>query len=281
MRRVALMLVGALAVATSVSAAPQRPVLVTEQNHALVDADDCDHFHTRNLSTLPSLARSEEERRVPVSNVPVLRVRTSHGGGVSVKGWNRPFARLTVCKSAVALSDDLAKRALRDITVAVNGGEIVANGPEPTESQTWWVHMILHVPRNKNVDVIAADGGIAIRNMAARVIAKSTNGGISLASCEGQNRVETENGGITLDKISGQVDALAQNGPISLKLRDLAVPAIEARTDDTGEIVCNLKNCIGHPHDGPNGRQYLRIGSAAPSIRLTSYSSDILIEQVR
>ena len=141
--------------------------------------------------------------------------------------------------------------------------------------------MILHVPRNKSVDIAAVDGGIAIRNMAGGVIARSTNGGISLASCEGQNRVETQNGGISLDKISGQVDAVAQNGPISLKLRELPVPAIEARTDDTGEIVCNLKNCIGGTGDGAGARQYLRIGSAAPSIRLTSYSSDILIEQVR
>jgi hypothetical protein len=283
MRRAALIVLGTLAVAIGASAAtPQRPLIVTSQDHSLVDADDCDHFHTSNLSSLPSLARSEEERSVPLANVKTLRVRTSHGGGVSIKGWNRPFARLTVCKSAVALSDEQARRALREISVAVKGGEVVANGPASTESQTWWVHMILRVPRNKNLDIAAANGGIAIRNMSATVTARSTNGGISLASCDGSNRLETENGGISLDKITGRVDAVAQNGPISLRLRDLPLPGIEATTTEEGEIVCNLKGCAGTLGDWAPDRKRLRLGGTLPpSIRLTSYSSDIMIEQVR
>lgn len=283
MRRIALILVAVLALTLSAgAAAPKRSLMVTSQDHSLVDADDCEHFHTRNLTSLPALARSEEERQVSLTDVKVLRVRTSEGGGVSVKGWDRPFARLTVCKSAMALSEDAAKRALQNISVAVNRGEITAIGPESTASQAWWVHMILNVPRDKNLDVAAANGGIAIRNMDGAVTARSTNGGISLASCTGESKVTTQNGGISLDKLTGSVDATSQKGSISYKLRNVPVPVIEARTEDTGEILCNLKGCTDGLGDWTADRKQLRIGrGSAPSVRLTSYSADIMIEQVR
>ncbi|HVS33157.1 MAG TPA: hypothetical protein VMS98_17090 [Thermoanaerobaculia bacterium] len=279
----ALILAGALALTLSAQAAPtQRSLIVTSQDHSLVDSDDCEHFHTRNLTSLPALARSEEERQVPLLDVKILRVRTSEGGGVSVKGWDRPFARLTVCKSAMALSEDAARRALQSISVAVDGGDITAFGPGSTASQTWWVHMILNVPRDKHLDVEAANGGIAIRNMQGAVTARSTNGGISLASCAGENKVTTLNGGISLDRISGTIDATSRKGSISYKLRSVAVPVIEARTEDSGEILCNLKGCTDGLGDWTADRKQLRIGrGSAPSVRLTSYSADIMIEQVR
>ena len=181
-----------------------------------------------------------------------------------------------MCKYVAALNEPQAERALQTVNVAVRPGEIIANGPALNATQTWWVHMILRVPRYANLDVAAANGGIAVRNMAGRVTARATNGGISLAACTGDNRVETENGGITLDKVMGKVDAMTQHGPISLKIGDEALPGIDARTED--EIVCKLKACsdalaIDHKR--------LRIGSATPQFRLTSLSAPILIELVR
>jgi hypothetical protein len=261
---------------------PQRPLIVTTQDHSLVDTDDCSNFHTQNTTSLPAQARAEEQKRVRLSGIDLLKVRTSNEGGVSVKGWDRPFARLTVCKSAVALSDTQAQNALSQIHVAVHNGEIVARGPELNGTQTWWVHMILRVPRSANLDVAAANGGIAIRNMNGRVTARATNGGISLASCTGESHVTTENGGISLDKISGSISATTQNGPISFKVRDNTVPSIEAHTNDAGEILCHLKGCTDGQASWAPDRKTMRIGGgSAPSIRLTSYTADIMIEQVR
>jgi hypothetical protein len=258
------------------AAATQRPLIVTQQDHSFVDSDDCSSFYTQNTTSLPSQAATQEQRRVSLTGVDQLNVRTSNVGGVSVRGWDRPFARLTVCKYASALNVPLAERALQSVNVAVRPGEIIASGPELNETQTWWVHMILRVPRGANLDVLAANGGIAVRNMTGRITARATNGGISLASCAGDNRVTTENGGISLDKISGSIDATTQGGPISLKLRDVAIPALEARTED--EIVCKLKACSDA---WTTDHKRLRIGSASPHIRLTTSSAPILIEQVR
>lgn len=275
MRR-SLLVAATIVLAVSASASTQRPLIITQQDHSFVESDDCSTFYTQNTTSLPAHAERQEQRRISLAGIDLLHVRTSNAGGVSVRGWDLPFARLTVCKYAFALNEPQAERALANVAVLVRPGEIIASGPSLTETQTWWVHMILRVPRSANVDVAAANGGIAVRNMTGRITARATNGGISLASCAGDNRVETENGGISLDKISGRIDATTQNGPISLRLRDVAVPALEARTDD--EIVCKLKVCSDA---WTTDHKRLRIGSASPHIRLTTNSAPILIEQVR
>lgn len=263
-------------VGMSVSAMTSRPLIVTQQDHSLVDSDDCSSFYTQNTTSLPSAKSSEEQRRISLAGVDTLHVRTANAGGVSVRGWDKPFARLTVCKYAAAANDPQAARTLATVAVSVRPGEIVAIGPEMSATQTWWVHMILRVPHSANVDVAAANGGIAVRNMTGRVSARATNGGISLASCTGDNHIETENGGISLEKISGHVAATTQNGPISLKLRDEPMPALEAQTAD--EIVCKLKACSDA---WTTDHKRLRIGNSSPQIRLFSNSAPILIEQVR
>lgn len=285
MWRVTLALLGAVLLDAPVSEATttsRRPLIVTSQDHSLVDAEDCAHFHTRTVTSLPSSARSEEKQNVALNSSRQLTVRTSNEGGVSVRGWDRPFARLTVCKSAVALSDAQARRTLARINVSVKGNRIIATGPALDVTQTWWVNMILWVPKQARLDVTSANGGIAIRNMTGHVTARATNGGISIASCAGEHHLETKNGGISIDKVSGSVNAVTHAGPISLKLRDLDIPALEARTDEQGSIHCQIKDCGPDVADWTANRKRLRIGGeATPSIRLTSYSADIMIEQVR
>jgi hypothetical protein len=276
MRRSTLLVVATIFFAFSGHAAVQRPLIVTQQDHSFVDSDDCSGFYTQNTTSLPSQVRAQEQRRISLVGIDLLHIRTLNAGGVSVRGWDRPFARLTVCKYASALNEPQASRTLEGVSVLVRPGEITAGGPELTETQTWWVHMILRVPRSANVDVAAANGGIAVRNMSGRITARATNGGISIASCTGDNHITTENGGISLEKISGHMDATTQNGPISLRLRDTAIPQLEAQTED--EIVCHLKVCSDTT---PTDRKRLKLGSLSPQIRLTTNSAPILIEQVR
>ena len=287
MRRVILSLFGALVLsATTVAAATTttraRPVIVTSQDHSAAGAQDCEHFHTRTFSSLPSTATAEEKRNIQLTGTKPLKVVTGSEGGVSIHGWNRPFAKVIACKSAVALTDQQARRTLSNVDVSISSNGVLARGPLQDGTQTWWVNIILWVPRAARLDVTAANGGIAIRNMAGQVTARATNGGISIAGSEGDHRLETKNGGISIDKVSGRLSATTEGGPISLKLRDLAVPALEAITDSSGEIYCNVKDCSDGVGLWAQDRKRLRIGGqAAPSIRLTSYSADIMIEQVR
>src|SRR5437763_1530358 len=133
--------------AVPASAAAQRPLSVSSADHSLVEADDCEHFHTQNFTSFPAKAHAEEQRDVALSGIDLLKVRASEEGGISVRGWEKPTARLTVCKYAMALSAVAAQRALGNVAVSIHNGEIVSSGPEISENQVWWVHMILRVPK--------------------------------------------------------------------------------------------------------------------------------------
>lgn len=274
----AIAFLAATAFAAPAMAVSQRPLIVTSADHSLVDAEDCEHFHTQNFTSFPAKAHGEEQHDLTLSGIDLLKVRASEEGGISIRGWDKPTARLTVCKYAMALSEVAAQRALGNVAVSIRNGEIHSSGPEISANQVWWVHMILRVPKGASLDVASSNGGIAIRNMSGKVTAQSTNGGISLASCAGENKISTENGGISIEKITGRLEANTHNGPISLKLRDSVIPALEARTDETGEILCRKCESATWAQNG----KYLRLGGAAqPSIRLTTGGAAIVIEQVR
>jgi hypothetical protein len=278
MRKPQLLLIAAVLFAASVSAAPQRQLIGTTQDHSLDQAGDCDNYHATMLTSLPARVQSQEQRDVSLTGIDLVKVRASQEGGVSIRGWDKPTARLIVCKYAVSTTKRQAKRALDGITVSNGGGNIEALGPAPDPTQVWWVNIILYVPKSATLDVNAANGGIAIRNMNGKVTAHATNGGISVAQCAGEHKVTTENGGISLEKITGRLEATTQNGMIALKLRDTQVPGIEARVDG-GEIMCRIDQC----NDGTwtADRKVLKMGAAVASIRLSTFSAPIMIENVR
>jgi hypothetical protein len=264
--------------------ATDRPLIVTTQDHSLAGASDCDHFHTQISTSLPSRAHSTEERNVAVPAVEGLRIRASEQGGVSIHGWDRPYAHLTVCKHAEGLTQKAAAHALRDVRIAFEKGELFTRGPAASNSQVWWVHMILQIPRNAKLDVISANGGISIRNMSGKVNAHARNGGISIAASSGENKLSTENGGIAVDTVSGTVEATTDKGTISLKLRpdEGPLPTVEARTSEPGDIVCKTA-CDSGSASWNTDRTYLRLGSTSmtPAIRLMTTGAPIIIEQAR
>lgn len=278
MRPPRLLLILAVLLAPSVSAAPQRQLIGTTQDHSLHQSGDCGDYHATMLTSLPARVQAQEQRDVSLTGIDLVKVRASQEGGVSIRGWDKPTARLLLCKYAVSTTKRQAKRALDGITVSYAGGNIEALGPPSDSTQVWWVNIILYVPKSATLDVNAANGGIAIRNMNGKVTAHATNGGISVAQCAGEHKVTTENGGISLEKITGRLEATTQNGMISLKLRDARVPGIEARVDD-GEIMCRIDQCS----DGTwtADRKVLKMGAAVPSIRLSTFSAPIMIENVR
>lgn len=264
------------ALTLSASAAPvvPRQIIGAEQDHSMAEADDCAHFYKTTFTTFPAQAHWEERREFFGKPGQALRVTASHEGGVAVRGWNRKYARLVVCRYASGLTEQAAQRTLKEIVVSQRSGEITVAGPPADPSRTWWVNMILFVPRNAWVDVRSSNGGIAIRNMQGQVTASSTTGGISLAQSSGDYRISTTSGGITLERVTGKVEAVSKDGTIALKLDPAATPSLEARSDD-GEILCSLIECGGWSP----GRKMLRLGHGAPGIRMTT-SAPILITPV-
>ena len=263
----------------STSAFAARQIIGSEQDHSLAgEATDCEHFYKTTFTNLPSQMNDQEQREIQLAGVERIRVVATEEGGVSIRGWNRPYARLIVCRYAVANTKSKAIRLLRAINVTHEKGEIAATGPPNDNTQAWWVNMTLYVPRRATVDVRAANGGVAIRNMSGNVTAHATSGGISVAQSSGRYKVSTNSGGITLERVSGTVEASSREGAIALKLAPNELPLVEAKIAEGGEILCQLQSCEGGLW-GANRRQ-LRLGHGAPNFRLTTSAAPILIGPV-
>lgn len=267
-----------LLLAAAIPARPmERQIIGAEQDHSLISTGDCAHFYRTTFTSFASEVHDQEQREIDLENVRKFDVTSSVEGGVSIRGWNRPTARLIVCRYAVADTKAQALRTLSAINVSHAGGVIEALGPPTSESGNWWVNMTLYVPRRATVDVRASSGGIAIRNMEGRITAHATTGGISVTQSNGRYVISTDSGGITLDRVGGNVEASSRNGAIALKLDGTTVPPIEARTADSGHILCTLKGCTDGLGIWDSNRQHLRIGSRAPEIRISNAAAPIVI----
>lgn len=275
--RSTLLLLVLLVVATPALA--ERQIIGSEQDHSLAtEAGDCASFFRTTFTSFPVQVSDREQRDIALSGIRQLRVVAGEEGGVSVRGWNRPVARLIVCRHAVAQTRAQGARALGAIEVTHAKGEIAASGPAIDQTQAWWVNMILYVPRRASVDVRARNGGIAIRNMSGDVTAHATSGGISLAQSSGRYRIVTNSGGITLERVSGTVEATSRDGAIALRLPSSDTQSVEARIADQGEILCTKRGCE-QGEWGANRRQ-LRIGEGVPNIRLATTAAPIMIGNV-
>ncbi len=280
MKDVVLALTAAIAFALTSSAAPMRQIIGAEQDHSLAETSDCEHFYKTTFTSFPAQVTDREQHEIPLAGIEKLRVTASEEGGISIRGWHKPNARLIVCRSAVAPTRAHAQRVLGAIHVSHTGGEIAARGLPNDASHAWWVNMILYVPRRASVDVHASNGGVAIRNMAGHITAHATSGGISVAQSSGHYKITTESGGITLDRIGGEVEAASREGAIALRVSPAEMPTIEARTAAAGNILCTFKDCENGLGAWTSDRKSLRISGSLARIRLSTNGAQIMIGPV-
>jgi hypothetical protein len=278
MKRVALILSIVLFAAIPANAALERQIIGSEQDHSADTTGDCEHFYKTTFTTFTQQVSDSEQREITLTGAePQLRVDASQEGGVSVRGWNKPFVRLQVCRFAAANSREQAQRVLGAITVPYVNGRIEALGPPNDNTQAWWVNLTLFVPKGTYVDVRAKNGGVAIRNMNGRVKASATGGGISVVQSTGKFVISTDSGGITLDRITGRAEAYSRAGSVALKVQQSStLPKIEARTA-SAHILCALKNCDTGLGKWAGDKRALTIGTAPPDFRITTTGSPIMI----
>ena len=257
----------------------ERQIIGSEQDHSLAaDGGDCESFFKTTFTSFSTHLNEREQREIMLADIKSLRVVASEEGGVTVRGWNRPNARLIVCRHAAAQTRAQATKVMDAVKVTHTKGEIVAFGPASDDTQVWWTNLILYVPRRSTVDVKAWNGGVAIRNMSGNVTAQATTGGISLAQSSGRYKISTNSGGITLERVSGTVEATSRDGAIALKLPTTDTQTVDARISEHGEILCTTSGCA--TGQWAANRRQLRIGAGVPGIRLLTTNAPIAIGHV-
>lgn len=274
------LLAAALLSSGTAYAALDRQIVGAQQDHALTrNATVSCEDSFNNTYTLQPIRVGDQSRHEIDLRSAVLDVRAINHGGVVIRGWDEPHVKMVVCRFAAANALDVAHDILERISVTSERGVIRAAGPAINETQTWWVNLTLFVPRRTTLTVQAESGGVAIRDMRARIQVTSGSGGISVARSSGRHTIRTESGGITIDRVTGSVDAQSKDGSIAFKLAASEIPSIEATTAGSGRILCVLDRC-NDPLESLH-RTSLRLGKSAPRVRLATGTGSIHISSVK
>ena len=154
---------------------------------------------------------AQETQTIAANAAPVLSVRPSRNGGVTVEGWDQPQIQVTACKTA----DEQA--LLSQMRMVINGGEVTSEGPD---TGNWTMHFVVRVPGGIHVQAEAHNGPISVTKVSGTVQVTSRNGPISIKQSTGNITANAENGPISLSETSGKIKATAQNGPVTVRLNN-------------------------------------------------------------
>jgi hypothetical protein len=226
-----------------------------------------------------------EVREETLANTRVVALDARGNGGVVVRGWDRPDARVRARVAVDAGSDAEARTIASEIKLVAEGGRIRVDGPSRDErgrNRGWWVAFELEVPRSSELTIGATNGGISIRDVRGRLDVRTTNGGIDLTDVSGDIRGETTNGGVkvgmTGDKWEGpSLEVRTVNGGITLSMPASLSAELEARTVNGGinvDFPLTVSGLVG-------GRREIRgtIGAGGPRIRATATNGGITINR--
>ena len=279
-----------LAIALTLTLAATAAFAHDDDDHHRSSAEECSersiHFGDERTYVKKEVieAGSLRSLKAAVTNAPI-----------SFEGGNSAGYTITVCKAATVQSD------LDAIHVSLNGNELRADGPDETRTRRWTVMYHVRTPHGADIDVDAANGPIAIRDLDGTVVARAQNGPLSLKNVDGNVDAQTTNGPISINGGSGTMKVKASNGPLSVKLDGASwngtldastkngpltvnVPRnfgsgvlIEARGH--GPISCKAADCNGAWRSNDDGEpRRIELGSGPTNVRLSTVNGPVTVK---
>ena len=214
---------------------------------------------------------------------------------ISFEGGSAAGYTITVCKAATLQAD------LDAIRVTLNGNELRAEGPDEKGTRRWTVMYHVRTPRGADIDVEAANGPIAIRDVDGTVLARAKNGPLSLKNVDGNVDAETKNGPISISGGSGTMKVTASNGPLSVKLDGAAWNGtLDASTKNGpltvkvprnfgsrvvidasghGPISCKAAGCNGAWRSNDDGEpRRIELGSGPANVHLSTVNGPVTVK---
>ena len=144
-------------------------------------------------------------RRRPNSvstSLPVrsLHVKAATNGGIQVTGWDGDHYEVLACKTAAGHDDAAAQQHVAQIKLVLNGDQLTIEGPN---SDNWSAFLLIHAPKNANLDMHAVNGPVEVRDVSGTLTVQAENGPLALRNCSGQLRATADNGPIELVGTNG------------------------------------------------------------------------------
>jgi hypothetical protein len=221
-----------------------------------------------------------EVRNVNLAATGALSVDGRDNGGISVHGWNRTDVQVIAMIQVRDESDAAARDVARQINVVAAGSEIHADGPREGRRQSWSVSYEIYAPRGTALALTAANGGLSVESIEARMELTTVNGGISLTDVGGDVHGTTTNGGITADLRGDRwrgtgLDLRTSNGGVKISLPSSYSANLEAETVNGGmnvDFPITVQGRLGK-------RLSTQIGSGGPTIHATTTNGGVVIRR--
>jgi hypothetical protein len=214
------------------------------------------------LAGIPWSERAEETETLHVPRPPGGNLRIDNANGrTRVVGEDRDDIEIQLSKAARAESVEQARQLVEAIRVVPNedaAGDLNLDVEIPGRwNRRGRVDMELRIPRELEVQVLAANGKVCLQGLRGSVRARSSNGAVRIedvigdveihtsnakVSCQctcGHLTARSSNGRIQLEDHRGSVDAATSNGTIHCELEDIGKSGVILSTSN-GRIVLDL-----------------------------------------
>jgi hypothetical protein len=222
-----------------------------------------------------------EVREEIVATASELDIDPGRNGGVRVRGWDRPDARLRTRVEAYADTESRARELAASVRVTAVGGRIRSDGAMSMRHEHWSTSFYLDAPRNARLAINTYNGGISLEELAGVVVMRGTNGGITLRDVGGDVKGSTQNGGLrvelTASRWAGQgLDLETRNGGVRLTLPENYSGELETGTVN-GRVEIDFPVLI---HAGRQRRFTTTLGSGGPKIRAITTNGSVIVRRM-
>jgi hypothetical protein len=223
-------------------------------------------------------------------------------GAIRVRGADRADYSVEACKIAAAADSATAAQLVAGISVNRSAWRVETHGPSVSAGDgDWQVYLIVHAPRNGNVELTTVNGPIEARDLTGTVKAKATNGPLSIQNCTGIVDAQTTNGPISFSGSGGDVKLAAINGPLAVKLSgemwtgtrleastmngpvSLTAPpnfhsGLRLEGNQEAPFSCQAEMCRNAVTDATSERRSLQLNGGADTVRVSTGNGPISVK---
>lgn len=221
-----------------------------------------------------------EVRTTTVAATGRIAVDAGTNGGVEVQGWDRDEVEVRARVWANARSEERAREIAEAVTLRVESGRIVADGPDTGRREGWGVSYRISVPHRTDLEIETHNGGVDVADVTGDIRFDATNGGVHLVGVAGDVRGRTTNGGLHVelqgDRWEGAgLDAETTNGGVRLYVPSDYSAQLVTETVNGGidiDFPVTVRGRIGR-------RLETTLGEGGPTIRVVTTNGGVRIER--
>jgi hypothetical protein len=226
-------------------------------------------------------ARHCEIREQALPAMGRLSVDSGQNGGATVKGWLRSDVLVRARVEASGETEAAAAIIASQVSIDGAGGQVRANGPEPTNNSSWSVSYEIFVPQNTDLTLKTHNGGITISDVRGQIRFDGNNGGVHLKRLAGDVTGATVNGGVQVELAGAvwdgrQLEVSTRNGGVSVAMPSYYSAHIQAETQSGGV----QSDFPVMPEGNVKPRRLdFNLGSGGPLIHITTTNGHVSLKR--